>query len=172
MKALRISVIIALAGFLSFGAICGGGQKPTLTPPKPAEPQEPEPTMEQPEREPVEPYKAPPEPLVFENIYFEFNKYDLSSQSRRVLRHISEKMQERPEVKLRIEGHCDERGTEQYNLALGEKRAMEAKKFLTSSGIDGDRISTISYGEERPADPRHNEEAWAKNRRDEFKVLE
>jgi peptidoglycan-associated lipoprotein len=68
-------------------------------------------------------------------------------------------------VKIQIEGHCDERGTVEYNLALGERRANSTKKYLTSLGISPDRISTISYGKERPADPGHNEEAWAKNRR-------
>ncbi|MFP3929181.1 MAG: OmpA family protein, partial [Desulfobacteraceae bacterium] len=72
---------------------------------------------------------------------------------------------------VRIEGHCDERGTNEYNLALGERRANAAKKYLISLGVSEDRVRTISYGEERPADPRHNEEAWAKNRRDEFKLF-
>jgi peptidoglycan-associated lipoprotein len=69
-----------------------------------------------------------------------------------------------------IEGHCDERGTTEYNLALGERRAKEAKKYFVELGIDGKRIKTISYGKERPLDPGNNEEAWAKNRRDHFVV--
>ena len=68
-------------------------------------------------------------------------------------------------MKIQIEGHCDERGTIEYNLALGERRANSAKNYLISLGISPDRISTISYGEEKPLDPGHNEEAWAKNRR-------
>ena len=71
---------------------------------------------------------------------------------------------------VQIQGHCDERGTNEYNLALGERRAMAAYNYLVTLGVPGDRLSTISYGEEMPVDPGHNEEAWAKNRRDEFKV--
>jgi peptidoglycan-associated lipoprotein len=69
-----------------------------------------------------------------------------------------------------IEGHCDERGTNEYNLALGDRRAESAKSFLIDLGIDSSRLTTISYGEERPVDPRNMEEAWAKNRRDHFVV--
>jgi len=72
---------------------------------------------------------------------------------------------------LRIEGHCDERGTIEYNLALGERRANSVKNYLVNYGIDPNRLTTISYGEERPKDPRHNEEAWAKNRRVEFVII-
>ncbi len=74
-------------------------------------------------------------------------------------------------VKIQIEGHCDERGTAEYNLALGERRANSAKKYLVSLGIPADRLSTISYGKEMPLDPGHNEEAWAKNRRAHFIIL-
>jgi len=68
-------------------------------------------------------------------------------------------------MKIQIEGHCDERGTSGYNFALGERRANSTKRYLVSLGIASDRISTISFGKERPMDPGHNEEAWAKNRR-------
>jgi peptidoglycan-associated lipoprotein len=77
---------------------------------------------------------------------------------------------EHPEVNILIEGHCDERGTDEYNLALGEKRALAARDFLVNFGIAKSRISVVSYGEERPVDPRSNEEAWSKNRRDEFVI--
>jgi peptidoglycan-associated lipoprotein len=76
-----------------------------------------------------------------------------------------------PTIKIQIEGHCDERGTSEYNLALGERRANSAKKYLISLGMPADRISTISYGKEKPLDPGHNEEAWSKNRRDHFIIL-
>jgi peptidoglycan-associated lipoprotein len=69
-----------------------------------------------------------------------------------------------------VEGHCDERGTEAYNMALGERRAEAAKDYIVNLGIAPNRIGTISYGEERPVDPRHNEEAWAKNRRAHFVI--
>jgi peptidoglycan-associated lipoprotein len=73
-------------------------------------------------------------------------------------------------MKVQIEGHCDERGSDEYNLALGERRAKSAMKYLTTLGIPSDRLSTISYGKERPAVPESNEAAWAKNRRGEFIV--
>ena len=79
-------------------------------------------------------------------------------------------MKSNPSVMVKIEGHCDERGTIEYNLSLGEKRAKAAKDFLIDLGIDAGRISTISYGKERPVDPGHNEAAWAKNRRAAFTV--
>ena len=75
-----------------------------------------------------------------------------------------------PQKEVVIEGHCDERGTEEYNIALGERRANSAKKYLINLGVNPSQLSTISFGEEKPADPGHNEEAWAKNRRDEFVV--
>jgi peptidoglycan-associated lipoprotein len=75
-----------------------------------------------------------------------------------------------PEMSIILEGHCDERGTVEYNLALGDKRAKAAKDYLASLGINPTRFSTESYGKEQPADYRHNEEAWARNRRAEFKV--
>jgi peptidoglycan-associated lipoprotein len=109
----------------------------------------------------------------FENqkIYFDFDKSELKPEARAVLRKKADWLLKHPEYSVRIEGHCDERGTNEYNLALGQRRADSAKKFLVALGVDESRISTISYGEERPADPRHNEEAWAKNRRDEFKLI-
>jgi peptidoglycan-associated lipoprotein len=72
--------------------------------------------------------------------------------------------------KIVIEGHCDERGTAEYNIALGERRAKSVKRYLINLGVDSSQLSTISYGEERPADPGHNEAAWAKNRRAEFVI--
>jgi peptidoglycan-associated lipoprotein len=80
-------------------------------------------------------------------------------------------LKKNPKMKIQIEGYCDERGTAEYNLALGERRANMTKKYLLSLGISSDRISTISYGEERPLDPGHNEEAWGKNRRAHIVVL-
>jgi len=107
-----------------------------------------------------------------ENIYFAFDRAVLKAEAKEVLREKAEFLREHPAYSVRIAGHCDERGTNEYNLALGERRAHAAKEFLVALGISEDRISTISYGEERPVDPRHNEEAWAKNRRDEFKAIQ
>ena len=103
-------------------------------------------------------------------VYFEFDKYDLTSQARMTLSKNAGTMMEHAGFSILIEGHCDERGTEEYNLALGEKRALAARDYLTGFGIAKDRISVISFGEEKPVDPRHNEEAWAKNRRAQFVV--
>ncbi len=104
----------------------------------------------------------------FPNIHFDFDKYDLKPEARRILTEIAEYMKRCPDVILTIEGHCDERGSNEYNLALGWKRANEAKRFLVALGISPDRIITVSYGEERPLCFEHNEACWAKNRRDHF----
>ena len=106
-----------------------------------------------------------------ESIYFDFDKSDLKPPARAILKKKAEWLRMNPVYSLRIEGHCDERGTNEYNLALGERRAHSAMRFLMALGISGNRISTLSYGEERPAAPGHNEEAWAKNRRDEFTLI-
>lgn len=104
-------------------------------------------------------------------IHFDFDKYHIRPQDADILKQNAEVLKRFPNVKIQIEGHCDERGTEEYNLALGERRANSTKRYLISLGIASDRISTISYGEERPIDPAQNEEAWAKNRRAQFVVI-
>nr|HID60096.1 peptidoglycan-associated lipoprotein Pal [Desulfobacterales bacterium] len=107
-----------------------------------------------------------------EDIHFDFDKYNLTEKSIEILKFKADWLLNHPGVNIIIEGHCDERGTNEYNLALGERRAESAKTFLVDSGVDPDRITTISYGEERPLDPGHNEEAWAKNRRAHFVIVE
>ena len=114
----------------------------------------------------------PPQELVFENVQFDFDKYTLTERAREVLADNARKLSDNPGVKLLIEGHCDEWGTIEYNLALGEKRADMVKQYLVNYGIDPSRLSTISYGKERPIDPSHNEQAWAKNRRADFVITE
>ena len=89
----------------------------------------------------------------------------LSERSQMVLRGVAKKIKSENPERVIVEGHCDERGTREYNLALGDRRAVSAKKFLVSLGVDAEKITTISYGKERPLDPAHNAEAWAKNRR-------
>jgi peptidoglycan-associated lipoprotein len=105
------------------------------------------------------------ESRLLKDIHFDFDKYDVRPEDAEILKDTSALLMKYPFVKIQIEGHCDERGTVEYNLALGERRANGTKKYLVSLGISPDRIATISYGEERPLDPDHNEEAWAKNRR-------
>jgi peptidoglycan-associated lipoprotein len=106
-----------------------------------------------------------------QKIYFDFDKSDLKPESKAVLKKKAEFQAAYTEYALRIDGHCDERGTNEYNLALGERRANSAKQYLVDLGVSAHRISTVSYGEERPADPGHNEAAWSKNRRDEFNLI-
>jgi peptidoglycan-associated lipoprotein len=105
------------------------------------------------------------ESTLLKAIHFDFDKYDIRPGDAEILKENAAVLKKYPGVKIQIEGHCDERGTVEYNLALGERRANSTKKYLISLGISTDRISTISYGKERPLDPGHNEEAWAKNRR-------
>jgi peptidoglycan-associated lipoprotein len=105
------------------------------------------------------------ESKLLKDIHFDFDKYDIRPGDAEILNENGALLMKYPTVKIQIEGHCDERGTVEYNLALGERRANSTKRYLISLGISSDRISTISYGKERPLDPGHNEEAWAKNRR-------
>ncbi len=105
-----------------------------------------------------------------QTVYFEFDKFSLTSQARETLNSNAAWLKNHPDVFAQLEGHCDERGTQEYNQALGENRAIAVKKYLVTLGIDSERLFTISYGETMPADPGHNESAWAKNRRVEFKI--
>jgi len=105
------------------------------------------------------------ESKLLKDIHFDFDKYDIRPGDTEILKENAALLSKYRIVKVQIEGHCDERGTIEYNLALGERRANSTKKYLISLGISPGRISTISYGKERPLDPGHNEEAWAKNRR-------
>lgn len=111
------------------------------------------------------------ESKMLKDIHFDFDKYDIRPGDAEILKENAALLMKNPGVKIQVEGHCDERGTVEYNLALGERRANSAKRYLSSLGVKGDRISAISYGKEKPLDPGHNEEAWAKNRRGHFIVL-
>lgn len=106
-----------------------------------------------------------------ENVYFDFDNANLDYQAQELLKQKAMWLRENPDASVVIEGHCDERGTNAYNLALGERRAESAKTFLVNLGIPGMQLTTISYGEEKPVDMGQSEEAWAKNRRAGF-VLE
>ena len=108
---------------------------------------------------------------LLKDIHFGFDRYDLMPESRKILSQNAELLLKNPRAIIQIEGHADERGTIEYNLALGVRRANSTKEYLISLGVSPDRMSTISYGEEMPRDPRHNEEAWAKNRRAHFIIL-
>ena len=106
-----------------------------------------------------------------ENVYFDFDNATLDYQAQELLKQKAMWLRDYPDANVVIEGHCDERGTNAYNLALGERRAESTKAFLVNLGISGARLTTISYGEEKPLDMGQNEESWAKNRRAAF-VLE
>ena len=101
-----------------------------------------------------------------DRVYFAFDKSDITPESRQILEKQAAWMQKNANVTVTIEGHCDERGTREYNLALGERRANAVKNVLVALGVPANRISTISYGKERPAVVGSDETAWAQNRRD------
>jgi peptidoglycan-associated lipoprotein len=106
-----------------------------------------------------------------QRVYFDFDQFTLSAEARDVLAANAALLQANKALNIRIEGHCDDRGSDEYNLALGERRAVAARDYLVSLGVAADRIVTISYGEEMPLDPANTEAAWAKNRRAEFKAV-
>ena len=105
-------------------------------------------------------------------VFFAFDKYDLSSEARATLTENAATLRGTPGFDVVVEGHCDERGTNEYNLALGDKRARAARDFLISSGIPASRFTIVSYGEERPFSFGHEESAWSQNRRAHFRVPE
>ena len=109
--------------------------------------------------------------LQISNVHFDFDKSNLKPEAKAALKAAAPAWLKYRDYKLVVEGHCDERGTIEYNLALGERRATEAAKFLMDLGIEKERIKTISYGKEMPLDKRSNEEAWAKNRRAQFVIF-
>jgi peptidoglycan-associated lipoprotein len=152
---------------------CGGPKKTVeTTPPEPEQTVATEPEVPPADIQPREEAKAPEVensvPLVLQNVYFEFDKYDLTAEALQTLADNARALKAHPEANVIIEGHCDERGTIEYNLALGDKRAKSAREYLISLGVNSAQISTISYGKEQPLDTRGTEEAWARNRRAEF----
>jgi len=181
MKKLTVLSISFLLVF-SFFASCR--KKVEETPPPPPQ------VKEQPKVEKVEkpPAKEPEltEEEIFEQktleeineekplsmIYFDFDKYFIREDAKPTLRANAEWLNKWGSVKILIEGHCDERGTEEYNLALGEKRAKSTRDYLISLGISQDRIQIISYGKSQPLNPGHNEIAWQENRRAQFTIIE
>ena len=108
---------------------------------------------------------------VFDDVYFNFDSAALSSDAMSSLTRIAERLKSDPATMIRIEGNCDERGSDEYNLALGDRRAYAARQYLSTLGISAYRLATVSFGKEKPADPGHDEGAWARNRRDEFVVV-
>ena len=108
--------------------------------------------------------------FVNEDVHFAFDSSFIDAEAERILAQKAAWLQDNADASVQIEGHCDERGTSAYNLALGERRANAVQQYLTVLGIAGDRLSTISYGEEQPLDPGHDEAAWSRNRRAHFVI--
>jgi peptidoglycan-associated lipoprotein len=169
MKKALFAMLILFIGALLMGGTCGGPQEVPVEEPPVVE----EPVVDTMPTEPVVEEPPAPEPLKsgdFEKAYFDFDKYNIRPDARTALEYNAEVLKRYPEAKILIEGHCDERGTVEYNIALGERRAKAVKDYLVNLGINAARMRTISYGKERPVDLGHNEVAWQKNRRAEFKI--
>ena len=165
----RVLVLLLVLALAVFVAGCGGSKTVEEEPTDIEEAPVVEPPVE--EEKPVireEPKEIPMPELG--DVFFAFDKYNLTDESKRTLETSSSELKRASDAKIIIEGHCDERGTKAYNLALGEKRAKAARDYLVSLGVSGSRITIISYGKERPFDPGHNEAAWAKNRRAHFVI--
>ena len=166
-RALVLMMALMLAAFV-LG--CGGGSSTD------APATDPEPTDTAPP--PIEEDPADTEPVdsqemgdpVLNDVFFAFDKHNLSSEAKGTLEANAGELRTYSDAAIIIEGHCDERGTKSYNLALGEKRANAAKDYLVALGISPSRIVVISYGKERPFDTGHTESAWAKNRRAHFVI--
>lgn len=114
-------------------------------------------------------YVAPPEGQL-QTVYFDYDKYHLRPDALNTLKNNALYLLEHPETRVLVEGHCDDRGSQEYNLSLGEKRAKEVRDYLIEAGVHPNRVKIISYGEERPAAPNGTEEGWALNRRAEFRL--
>jgi len=169
-------------------AACGGKPQPEQPAPAPAaEPAPPQPAQPAPQAEAPAPAPAEKPPaedpgaVAARNtataleqlaavIHFDFDRSDIRPDDQPNLQRKAVILKANSGVHLRISGHADERGSDEYNLALGNRRALSAKQQLVNQGVEADRIETVSFGEERPVDPGHNEAAWAQNRRDEFEV--
>ena len=120
----------------------------------------------------LEDFVEPPAELeyIFQTVYFDYNKYNIKTSEAPKLSSIADWMRENPSKHLLMEGHCDERGSNEYNLALGEQRSLSVRRYLISLGIEAERLHTVSYGEERPVAYGHDEESWSQNRRSEFLI--
>lgn len=173
MRSSNISLCLLLIGTLLFSACA---KKPVADPQaSPAAPEVVAPAASEPLAT-AEVIEAPQTASLnlmdgshLETIFFDFDSHLLSTAARKALTANAAWLQANPQAKITVEGHCDERGADEYNLALGERRAVAVKDYLVTLGVNGERIATISYGEDFPAVPGHDETAWAKNRRAAFK---
>jgi peptidoglycan-associated lipoprotein len=113
-------------------------------------------------------FNDPSNPMYLWPVKFDFDSHALRPDALGILKDNADKIKKTPGAIVLIEGHCDERGTQEYNVTLGDRRALAVREYLIKLGVSGDRLITVSYGEEDPVDPGHNEAAWSKNRRCEF----
>ena len=172
---LRIIIIIVLGiGFFTTG--CAKKNIIEKTPEvkaASAQPASPTPGLEKPKEEAKVDVSLSNQIATFENedIHFAFDKSIITTQDKDIIAKKASFLKAHPDITIRIEGNCDERGTVEYNVALGDRRAKAAQDYLAFLGTAKDRISTVSYGKEKPLDPGHDEKAWAENRRDHFVVV-
>ena len=183
------SVLLSLVCLAILAGGCGREQAPVVqpTPPPPEEVEAPPPPA--PPRPVAEPVTVPPEPVVEDvfaarsleelnresplaPVFFAFDSSAIDAPAQAVLDANVEVLKQYPAWAITIEGHCDERGTAEYNLALGERRALAARDYVVSLGISESRLRIVSYGKEFPFDPGHTDEAWARNRRAHFVITE
>jgi peptidoglycan-associated lipoprotein len=166
-RTLKLALITAAS--LSIAA-CASQPKPTplAAPPPPPPSEAPPPPPPPPVSEaPVGPLPGSEQDFVInagDRVYFDFDAYAIRTDAEKILAQQADWLTRYPAVKVRIEGNCDERGTREYNLALGARRANSVREFLVAHGVSGDRIATVSYGKERPIDPGTGEDAWQRNR--------
>ncbi len=171
-RSLGLVLFVAMFALLLGGCGCFQQQMKGETP----APKAPAPMAQAPEAKPVVPVAppaaakpaaaAPAATCALTDINFDFDKYNIREKDAAILKTNSDCLKKG--IKVRVEGHCDERGTVEYNLVLGQKRADSTKNFLVNLGVDSKLLETVSYGKEQPLDPEHNEAAWAKNRRVHF----
>jgi len=181
---MKKAIILSLACFLVFNFLVSCRKKVEEVPPPPPQ------VKEQPKVEKVEEPPVVKEPELTEEeifmrksleeinneaplnmVHFDYDKYFIRDDAKPVLEANAQWLNKFKTVEILIEGHCDERGTEEYNMALGEKRAKNTFDYLVSLGISSNRIKTISYGKSQPIDPGHNEISWQKNRRAKFTII-
>jgi peptidoglycan-associated lipoprotein len=164
----KILILLALTAVIAFVfAGCPKKQPPPPVQPPPVVAVE----TTKVEPPPTPPPVPPPPPLTLTTIHFDFDKFNLRPDARDIMAQNADAMSKHAGAVIKIEGHCDERGSEAYNMALGEKRASTARDYLTNYGVAKDKITVISYGKSRPVDNGHDESAWAKNRRADFIVI-
>ncbi len=187
---LRVVPVVFLCGLVSLA--CSRNPPPEAPPDTPPLPPTVLDNVPDPPEPPVEPEPPPPPPPVIEPeeelvtrsleelnqdsplqpVFFAYDSAEIDAASRRVLDQNAEVLRRNPNWVITIEGHCDERGTAEYNLALGERRAVAARQYLEDLGLAADRLRTVSYGKEFPFDPGHDEAAWRQNRRAHMVISE